>query len=147
MEFTERLSEQLAIVSCIDPDAYTAATVTGDEIDMRYFRRVIFIVMAGTLGSSATIDFKVTECASSGGSFTDLSGKAITQLTDAGTDDDKQAIVEVAAEEMGAGMRYLKGSLTVGTATSDVGVIALADCARYKPANAYDLSSVDEIVA
>jgi len=147
MAYTERLSEQLAIVACIDPDAYGTGAQSSDVIDMRYHRRVMFIVMAGTLGSSATLDFKVQECATSGGTYSDLSGKSITQLTDAGTDDDKQAIVEVAAEEMGAGMRYLKGILTVGTATSDAGVIALADVTRYKPANAYDLSSVDEIVA
>ncbi len=147
MGYTERLSEQLAVVACIDPDAYGTGAQSSDAIDMRYHRRVIFIVQVGTLGTNATVDFKVQECATSGGSYSDLSGKSITQLTDAGTDDDKQAIVEVAAEEMGAGMRYLKGVLTIGTAASDAGVIALADCTRYHPASDYDLASVDEIVA
>ena len=145
--YTERLSEQLAIVATIDPDAYAASTVLTDAIDMSKFRRVMFIVMAGTLGASATLDFKVTECATSGGTYSDLSGKSITQLTQAGSDDDKQVIVEVAAEEMGSGKRYLKGSLTIGTATSDAGVIALADVGRYKPESGSDLASVDEIVS
>lgn len=146
MGYTERLSEQLAIVGTIDPGAYTEAAYSTDTVDMRYHRRALFIVMAGTLGSSATLDFKVQESADDS-NWSDLTGKSITQLTQAGTDSDKQAIVEVAAEEITSTKRYIKGVMTVGTATSDCGVIVLADCTRYNPANAYDLSSVDEIVA
>lgn len=148
MPFTTRLSEQLAVVATIDPDEYSAGATNTDIIDMRYHRRVIFVVMVGTLGTNATVDFKVQEGAASDMSdAADLSGKAITQLTQAGTDADKQAIVEVAAEEMTSGDRYLRGTLTVATAACDAGVIAVADCARYLPASDYDLASVDEIVA
>lgn len=147
--YNQRLSEALAVVDCIDPDAYTTGTQAGDLIDMKYHRRVIFIVMAGTLGSSATIDFKVRGSAASGfTSVVDLTGKAITQLTQASTDSDKQAIVEVTAEECAAqSVRYIKGLMTVGTATSDAGVVTLADFSRYSPASELDLASVDEIVA
>jgi hypothetical protein len=145
--YNERLSEALAIVDCIDPDAYTTGAVNGDIIDMSKHRRVMFIVMAGTLGSSATIDFKVQGSAASNmGSAGDLTGKAITQLTEAGTDSDKQAVVEVTAEEVAAqGYRYIRGTLTVGTATSDAGVVAVAGFSRYSTLD--DLASVDEIVA
>jgi hypothetical protein len=147
MDYTERLSEKLAVVACIDPDAYTATTYASDNVDMKYHRRVMFIVQAGDLGASATIDFKVQASADGSTGWADLDGKAITQLTQAGTDDNKQAIVEVTAEGLPAGKRYLRGYLTVGTATSDAGVIALADVSRYEPGNAFDLDSVDEIVA
>ena len=40
-----------------------------------------------------------------------------------------------------------RGNLIVGTATSDAGMIALADHSRYAPASSLDLASVDEIVA
>lgn len=146
MEFTRRLSESLAVVACIDPDAYGTGAQSSDTIDMKYHNRVIFIVQAGDLGTNATIDFKVQESAD-GSTWSDLSGKSITQLTQAGTDSDKQAIVEVAADELGSGKRYLKGVMTIGTAASDCGMIALADVSRYEPGAAYDLASVDEIVA
>lgn len=144
-----RLSEALAVVATIDPDAYGTGTQNTDVIDMRYHRRVIFIVMAGTLGSSATLDFAVKGDTASNGSFTDtITGKSITQLTDGGTDSDKQAIIEVTAEEAAAqGFRYLRGLATLGAATSDYGVVALAGHARYSPASEYDLATVDEIVA
>jgi len=144
-----QLSEKLAVVACIDPDAYAAGAQNSDIIDMRYHDRVMFIVMVGALGSSATLDFKIQEGAASDLSdAADLSGKSITQLTEAGTDSDKQAVVEVtAAEVKAAGGRYIRGVLTVGVATSDCGAIALADCTRRRPASALDLTTVDEIVA
>ena len=147
----ERLiSEAISIVGTVDPDAYATGTQLTDAIDMSVHRRVAFIVQVGALGSSATADFYVMECATSGGTYTRLTGKNITQLTQAGTDSDKQAIVNVAAEELTSGYRYLKGSLRIGTAASDAAVIALAD-PIYSDAvtsTAYgDLSSVDEIVA
>lgn len=144
------LSELVSVVGTVDPDAITAGTHNTDVIDMSVHRRVMFVVAVGDLGSSATADFKVLECATSGGTYTLLTGKSITQLTQAGTDSDKQAIVNVSSEELTAGYRYIKGSLRVGTATSDAGVIALADTifSDAVTTTAYgDLASVDEIVA
>jgi len=143
-----RLSERLAVVATIDPDAYGTGTQESDVIDMKNRNRVLFIVQAGTLGSSATLDFQVHGCATSNGTYALITGKAITQLTEAGTDSDKQAMVEVTAEEVAAaGYRYIKGLLVVGTATSDAGAIALAGDLAYYPAADYDLASMDEIVA
>jgi len=151
MTYHPRLSQELAVVACIDPDAYTTGTENSDIIDMRYHRRVMFIVQAGTLGSTATVNFAVYgDSAAAMSGEVALTGKAITQLTEAGTDSDKQAIVEVTAEEVASqivGGRYIRGKLIVLLATSDAGVIALADHSRYAPASDYDLASVDEIVA
>jgi len=72
----------------------------------------------------------------------------ITALTAAGTDDNKQAKVEVTAEECAAqGVRYLRGDLVIAVAASLVCVIVQAAPNRYSPAADFDLASVDEIVA
>ena len=142
------LSEKLAVVATIDPDAYGTGTQGSDYVDMTKFNRVLFVVQAGTLGSSATLDFKIQEATSSAGAgVVDLAGKAVTQLTDASTDSDKQAIVEVCANELSAGFTHVRGVMTIATATSDAGAIALAGVPRYHPASDNDLASVDEIVA
>jgi len=144
----ERMSERDAIVACIDPDAYGTGTYAGDVIDMLYFERVIFCVLVGDLGNVATIDFAVQESILTGGAFAAMSPvKAITQLTQAGSDDNKQVVVEVKADELTPGYRFLRGVLTVGGANSDASMVALADTARWKPASNWDLASVDEIVA
>ncbi len=144
----QKITEALAVVACIDPDAYGTGAQTSDWIDMSKFERVAFIVQAGTLGSSATLDFKVQQSkASNGSSPVDISGKAIAQLTEAGTDSDKQVVVSVEASELSDGYRYIAGLMTVGVASSDAGVVAVAMNPNYGPVSDYDLASVAELVA
>lgn len=138
------LVDNTAVVDVIDPDANAAGTITGAAVDMSKYERVTFYVMAGTLGSSATLDFKVQAATTSGGSYADVTGAAITQLTDAGTDSDKQAILEVKADHIGEGNRFIKGLLITAVATSDSGMIAIGSFARNNPPS--DIASVDEVV-
>lgn len=141
------LSEELAVVATIDPDAYGTGTQTSDWIDLSKFGEVLFIVQAGDIASTGKVDFQVHEATNGSGANAQLlTGKSITQLTQAGTDSDKQALVGVRAEELSAGYRYVAGKLVLTTAGADAAVIALAGDARYKPASDYDLASVDEIV-
>jgi len=149
MSAESRLSERLAVVATIDPDAYGTGAQNSDAIDMLMHRRVIFIVMVGDIASTGKVDFVVKGDVASNGSFTTtITDKSITQLTQAGTDSDKQVIVEVTAEEVAAqGKRYIRGVMTMTTAGTDGGMIALAGDTRYQPATEYDLASVDEIVA
>lgn len=142
------IAEGFYVIGTIDPDANTTGTLTVDVIDMMHWEQVMFVVMAGDLGSSATLDFAVLGDVASGGSFaTALTGKAITQLTQAGSDSDKQAIVRVSADEVAAqSLRYIRGLLTTGTATSDSAVIALGKPRHYAPATGRDLSTVDEVI-
>lgn len=142
------LRETLAVVSTIDPASQAAGTVLGDAVDMQKYRRVLFILSVGALGASATVDMKLVADTASGGSYaTDLTGKAIAQLTKAGSDDNKQVAIEVTAEEVAAqGMRYVKPSVTVGTAACLVSLVGIAGFARYGQAADNDLASVDELV-
>lgn len=147
------MSERLAVVSVIDPDNRASSTTLGDAIDMAYHEQVMFIVMWGVTQATRTIDFVVSECATSGGTYTQLSGKSITQV--AGTSDNGQAIVNVRREELSTGYRYLKGSLRVGgvtgTGANETCVLTLATRSRFSDAvtsTTYgDLASVAEIVA
>lgn len=147
------LSEELAIVSVIDPDDRASSTTLSDAIDMSVHDRVMFIVAVGAMQSTRTFDFKVVECDTSGGTYTPITGKSITQLT--GVDDNKQVVVNVNASELTAGYRYVKGRLYVGgvtgTAANEACVIALGSSTRFSDAvtsTSYgDLASVDEIVA
>ena len=142
-------SERAAVVGAIDPDANTAATYTTGWIAMSDFQSVMAIVMAGTLGASATLDAKLEQASdSSGTGAKDITGAAITQLTQAGTDSDKQAVIQCNAEDLdlAGDFTHVRLSMTVAVATSDCSAIVLGFDARYGPASDYDLSSVDEIV-
>ena len=106
-EKSAKMSEQWAVLGTIDPDAYVASTVLSDAIDMSLYDQVIAVVMAGTLGSSATLDAKMTQATTSGGTYKDVTGAAITQLTQASPDDsDKQALIVVDQNDIGILVRY-----------------------------------------
>jgi len=142
-------TEVAAVVGSIDPDAYSNAAYTTDYIALKYFRRYMAIIMAGTLGSSATIDAKLTVYTnSSGGGAYDVPGAAITQLTQAGTDSDKQAIINFNTDTIAGSTKYthMKLTVTVGTAASDMGAVVLGFDPCYGPASDADVSTVDEIV-
>jgi len=141
-------SEVVAVAAVIDPDATTASTVTSDWVDMADFESIMAIVLAGVLGTSATLDAKLEQATDSSGSGAkDITGKAITQLVKASNDDD-QAIINCRAEELDIAndFDHARLSITVGTATSDAGGIVLGFNARRMPASDNDLASVVEIV-
>ena len=112
------------IVEKIDPDAYTASTVLSGALDTLDCDEVEALIMAGTLGSSATLDAKLVECDTSGGTYTDVTGAAIMQLTQAGTDEsDSVASITVTRGKGAWTKRYVKLSMTIAVATSDAGGI------------------------
>lgn len=140
-------SDVCGVVGIIDPDATAASTVTTAWIDAKRFIQYQAIIMAGTLGASATVDAKIEEATDgSGTGAQDLTGKAITQLVKASNDDD-QAAINLRATELSSGFTHFRLSLTVGTATSDVGAVVLGLFPAQGPATDYDLASVVEVVA
>ena len=144
-------SEVAAVVATVDPDALTAADHTSDWVDMGDFAAVMAIVAAGALGTAATFDAKLQQATdSSGTGAKDIPGKAITQLTQAGTDDSgKQAIINCRADELDVdgGFTHVALVITVATAASDGGGVVVGFYPRHAPASDNDLSSVAEIVA
>jgi len=141
-------SDRCAVVGVIDPDATGASTVTSGWIAVKNFERFMAIIMAGTLGASATLDAKLEQATdASGTAAKDIDGKAITQLVKASNDDD-QAVINLNAEELDIdnGFTHFRLSMTVGTATSDCGGLVLGFDPRYAPASGNDLASVVEIV-
>jgi len=144
----EKFTEQLAVVAKLDPKSQSAATVTSDYVDMAKIKKVIFILQTGVMGTSATVDMAIKGDTASGGSYTTtITDKSITQLVKA-SNDNNIAVVEVSAAEVAAqGYRYIRASVTVGTATSLVSLVALGGNLAYSSASENDLAAVVEIVA
>lgn len=140
-------SERAAIVGVIDPDAYSANTYTTDYIPLKNFGRFMAVVMAGDLGSSATLDAKLVGYTSAAGAgATDITGSAITQLTQAGSDSNKQAVINLNTDSLaGTNLTHFRLSVTIGAATSDAGAIVFGFDPRSAPASDGDIASVDEI--
>lgn len=143
-------SERVGVVASIDPDAYAASTVTSAWVSAKAFHRFLAVVQAGALGTNATLDAKIEQATdASGTGAKDVANKAITQLTQAGGDSDKQSLINLSPDELDVdgGFDHLRVSVTVATATSDAGALLLGLDPRDGPASGADAASVDEIVA
>jgi hypothetical protein len=143
-----RPSDQVTIVGKIDPDAASASTVTTGWIAAKDYASFLAIIQAGDLGASATLDAKLQQASdSSGTGAKDISGKSITQLTQAGTDSDKQALINLRPEELDLdnNFTHFRLSMTVATAASEIAAIVLGLHARYQPAS--HVSTVDEVIS
>ena len=141
-------SNEAVLAAVIDPDAYAAATYTTGWVSLVDFEAIQAIIMAGDLGTSATLDAKLEQASdSSGTGAKDITDKAITQLTQAGTDSNKQAIINCRSEELDVDndFTHVRLSVTIATATSDMGALILGHYARYQPEA--DASTVDEVVS
>jgi hypothetical protein len=142
-------SEVVGIVAKIDPDATAASTVTSGWVAAKNYQAFMAIVIAGALGSSATLDGKLEQAQDgSGTGAKDITGKAITQLTQAGTDSSKQAVINLRPEELDVdnAFTHFRLSMTVATATSDVGGLVLGLFPARGPATGVDATTVDEVV-
>lgn len=145
-----RPSDVAALLAVIDPDAYTAAAYSSGWVAAKNYEKFLAVLYAGDLGSSATLDFKIQQATdSSGTGAKDITGKATTQLTQAGTDSNKQALINLTGEELDVtnGFDYIRITMTVAVATSDCGAALYGFNGRYAPASDNDVSTVDEIVA
>jgi len=146
---TIALAHVAGILGAIDADAYAANTYTTDWISASNFQTFMAVVMAGDLGSGATLNAKIEQATNgSGAGVKDLTGAAITQLTQAGSDSNKQAIISFGAGDLDVanGFTHFRLSMTIATATSDAGALVIGSDPRFGPASDYDAASVDEVV-
>ena len=78
------LHDNNATIEVLAPVRATA-TANGTGIDMRdYIGKMKFILSSSAGGGTTpTLDVKLQECDTSGGTYTDISGATFTQVTDA----------------------------------------------------------------
>jgi hypothetical protein len=149
MPGTNVLASELArVVGVVDPDANGAGALSTGWIAMKDYDAILAILMIGTFVATGLADMKLEQATDgSGTGVKDITGKAITQLTQAGSDDDKQALINCRADELDIDndFTHVRATFTLTTAGADSGVIVLGLGARYS--EVADLASVDEIIA
>lgn len=143
-------SDRVAVADAIDPSSQAAGAQSTAWIPMATYRSVMAVIQAGAFGTNATLDAKLEQAKdASGTGAKDVTGKAITQMTDAGSDANKQAVINCRAEELdfANSFTHVRLTVTVATAATLTAAVLLGLDARYDVASANDAASVDEIVA
>ena len=139
-----------AVAGVINPISQAAGTVTTGWVDMQKFGALLAILAVGALGADATVNAKIEQATDNAGAGAkDVAGLAITALTKAGTDDNKQVLVNLRQEDLDKNnaYRFARLSVTVGTAASLISALLLGFNARYGAATDNDATTVDEIVS
>lgn len=141
-------SDKATVAAVLNPVSQGAGTVTTGWVSMADFENLLAILQVGALGAAATVDAKLQQASdSSGTGAKDITGKAITQLTQAGTDSNKEVLINVRSEELDVNnsFTHVRLSVTVATAASLISAILLGFDARYQPAT--HKATVDEVVS
>lgn len=133
-------------MAVLDPQTVANTAKFTTSLDMSKFAQATFVFLLGDMANEA-IDCGVYECATSGGTFTAVSGKQATQLAaSAGGNDNKQIVITVRAEEMTAGQRYLRGRMVTGNTTGGPACAVGIAQPRYGPATDDKPSTVVQVV-
>lgn len=141
-------SEQIAVLATINPASQGAGTTNSGWVSMANVHRVMALIEVGTFGASATVDAKVQQAQdTSGTGAKDITGKALTQMLAAGGDN-KQAIINVEAQELDVanGFDCVQLSVTVGTAATGTSAVVLGVNPRFATADALNQAGVAQIV-
>lgn len=128
-------SDRVTLLDKIDPVSQAAGTVNGNWVDIAQIDNVLAVIHAGALGTSATLDFKLQQAQdTSGTGAKDVTGKAITQLTQAGSNSNSLALVNCRSDELDVTNKFhcVRFVATVGTAASLIAAYLYGFDARYQ---------------
>jgi len=118
----QNLGDHLQVIELLAPVRRTA-TATGDAIDLRDYVGDLKVILSTSAGGDTdhTLNVKLTECDTSGGTYADVSGAVFTEVTDA-ADSTESITVNVDGLK-----RYVKAVATIaGTSpTFDMSLVAV----------------------
>jgi hypothetical protein len=142
-------SEILSLLATVDPVSQTTGTATTGWIVASNHHTLLALIQTGALGTSGTLDAKFQQAIdASGTSAKDVSGKVLTQLTQAGGGSNKQVLINLRPDDLDVvnGFSYVRLSLTVGVAASLTSAQILGFNPRFAPAEANNQAAVVQIV-
>jgi hypothetical protein len=145
MAYTERFSEDNEVLGHIPADSETTA-VTSGWLLMENHHRAVALISVGDMVATATLDATLTQAQDSIGTGAKaITGKAITQLTQAGGDSNKVVMIELRSEELDVsnGFEYILLTITPAVAAVEFAAFVLGTVSRYKPVST---TNVEEIV-
>jgi len=131
MSFTNTdINDSLTLAGITGPQTINNVAATSPVIDMSQYDRVMFVLCLGDMAAE-TIDFNVKSSAVVG-MTSPTTVKSITQLAaSASANDNKQVIIELQADDIADGQRYVQATAVTGGATGGMGVIQVWGQARY----------------
>lgn len=146
MQYTQRFTENYQLAGA-DADAYAIGVYTPFTfVSMANNQRAVLLLHVGDMEQGATVDLALLQATTAAaGDAKAITGKAITQLTQAGGDAGSNVCIELRTEEMDVdgGFTYVGAQLTVAGGAVDIGLFALLGGTNQAPV---PTTAWDEIV-
>jgi hypothetical protein len=139
MAYTEALSQGLSVCDVINSQSVNNTNVNSIGVNMANFKRVMFVIQAGSLGSAGTLDGRLQSCALANfaSNVHNIANTNLTQINTTTTPGNNAlATIEIRADQMvsnNAGDQYVRLQLTGGGNAITVGAIGLGGEAEHKP--------------
>lgn len=137
MAYTNRFTEDNALLAQHDPRTRQVATHTSAWVLMKNYHRGFFELQLGDMGAAATVDADLQQAQDAVGTGVKaITGKAITQLTQAGGDGvDDVAGIELQSEELDVdnGFEFVRFRVIIGVADCTYSATFKGCVSRYKP--------------
>jgi hypothetical protein len=136
MSYTERFSETHYPLLIEHADSIGPAATASNYVNVANYHRLIFVLDVGDIGQTGTIDAQLYQATDTSGTGVKvITGKAITQLTQAGGDGDEVVCIECRTEELDVtgGFDCVKVLLTTGVAASEYSWILYGLVSRFEP--------------
>lgn len=146
MAYTNRVSEDFVPLATHYPLTRQVATHVSDWVLLENYHRAWFFLNLGAMGANATVDANLQQAQDATGTGAKaITGKSITQLTQAGADDNSLVCIELQTEELDVdnSFEYVRFRVTIAVADCTYSANLFGTNSRYKPV---PTSSWDEIV-
>lgn len=135
MSYTERISEDMAPLVSYNADSLGAGTTTSTYVDMENYHRGWLYLNVGDMQAGATLDVALLQATSAAGAGSKaITGKSITQLTQAGGDGDDLLCIELQSEELDVdgGFKFVAVQVVVANANVELAWTFFGTRSRYK---------------
>jgi hypothetical protein len=138
-------SELFSVLATIDPASQAVGTTSTGWISAGNHHNLLALIQSGALGTNATLQQAQD---ASGTGAKDLTGKAISQLTQAASGSAKQALINLRPDDLDVtnGYAFVRLSVTVGVAASLTAAQVLGVNPRFAPGDANNQAAVVQVV-
>lgn len=144
MAYTERFSEANELLGHIPADSETVEVNSGWML-METDHRAVCIISVGDMVATATLDADLEQASDAlGATAKAITGKSITQLTQAGGDGNQVVMIELRAEELdvAGGFKYINLEITPAVAAVEFSAVILGTVVRYKPVSTTNVAEI-----
>lgn len=134
--YTERFSEGHYPLVTEHADSLTAATYNTAYVSLQNYHRAVLFLDVGDMAQGATLDVSLRQAQDTAGTGNKaITGKAITQLTQAGGDGNQVLCIELQTEELDVenGFEHVNARTVVANAAVELSLTIFGIQTRYAP--------------